>query len=203
MKTNRHLLTPVLLLALLVAAPLGAAERTASPQLAEAPTPVASDGGPAYQVGPSDVLEVFVWKEEELSTTTTVRPDGRISLPLAGELLAAGKTPRQLQAEIEAKLGEYLDLPVVTVMVKEVNSPTISVLGEVKRPGRYLIPQGTTVLDAIAMSGGFTEFAHPGDVVVLRTTSTGTRRIAVDVRRLIKDGDDIFQLRPGDTVHVD
>lgn len=200
MKLTNLLLVPVLLLA---AGPLAAAERTASPQLAEAPTPEAVEAGPSYVVGPSDVLEVFVWKEEELSTTTTVRPDGRISLPLAGELVAAGKTPRQLQAEVATRLGEYLDMPVVTVMVKEVNSPTISVLGQVRRPGRYLIPQGTTVLDAIAMSGGFTEFAHPGDVVVLRSTPSGTRRIPVDVRRLIKNGAELFQLRPGDTVHVD
>lgn len=200
MKLTTLLLVPVLLLA---AGPLAAAERTASSQLAEAPTPVGIDAGPAFVVGPSDVLEVFVWKEEELSTTTTVRPDGRISLPLAGEIVAAGKTPRELQAEVESRLREYLDTPVVTVMVKEVRSPTISVLGEVRRPGRYLIPQGTTVLDAIAMSGGFTEFAHPGDVVVLRTTSSGTRRIPVDVRRLIKNGDELFDLRPGDTVHVD
>lgn len=198
MKPTIRLLATLLALA---ASPLAAADSapTAVPRQPASAVPA----GPSYEVGPADVLEIFVWKEDELSTTTTVRPDGRISLPLAGELVAAGKTPVELQREITDHLKEFLDQPVVTVMVKEVHSPMISVLGEVRRPGRYLIPQGTNVLDAIAMSGGFTEFAHRGDVVVLRPTASGTRRIPVDVRRLIHDGDDLFELEPGDTVHVD
>lgn len=156
-----------------------------------------------YTLGPEDVLEVFVWKEPELSTTVTVRPDGRITLPLAGELDAAGKTPRQLQAEVTERLEEYLEMPVVTVSVQAINSRQISVLGEVRRPGRYRLAQRTTVLDAIALGGGFTEFADRGDVVVLRNGKNGVRRIPVDAKRALNAGGEPLYLEPGDTVYVD
>lgn len=156
-----------------------------------------------YTLGPEDVLAVFVWKEPELSTTVTVRPDGRITLPLAGELEASGKTPRQLQAEITERLQQYLERPVVTVSVEAINSRQISVLGEVRRPGRYRIAQRTTVLDAIALGGGFTEFADRGDVVVLRNGRDGVRRIPVNVKRALNAGADPLYLEPGDTVYVD
>ena len=156
-----------------------------------------------YALGPEDVIQVFVWKEPELSTKATVRPDGRIALPLAGELVAAGSTPRELEAEITERLKQYIDLPVVTVMVEAINSPKVSVLGEVRRPGRFLIAQRTSVLDAIALSGGFTEFAHRGRVTVLRPTPSGVERIPIDVKDLLQDGGRPFYLVPGDTVHVD
>lgn len=156
-----------------------------------------------YTLGPEDVLAVFVWKEPELSTTVTVRPDGRITLPLAGELEAAGKTPRQLQTEVTERLQQYLERPVVTVSVEAINSRQISVLGEVRRPGRYRIAQRTTVLDAIALGGGFTEFADRGDVVVLRNGTNGVRRIPVNVKRALAAGADPLYLEPGDTVYVD
>ncbi len=156
-----------------------------------------------YTLGPEDVLAVFVWKEPELSTTVTVRPDGRITLPLAGELEASGKTPRQLQAEVTEKLQQYLERPVVTVSVEAINSRQISVLGEVRRPGRYRIAQRTTVLDAIALGGGFTEFADRGDVVVLRNGRDGVRRIPVNVKRALNAGAAPLYLEPGDTVYVD
>lgn len=156
-----------------------------------------------YTLGPEDVIEVFVWKEEELSRKVTVRPDGRVALPLAGELEAAGKTPSQLEKEIAERLREYIDVPLVTVIVAEINSPKVSVLGEVRRPGRFVISQKTTVLDAIALSGGFTEFARRGDVLVLRATPSGVERIPIDVKYLVKNGGRPFYLKPGDTVHVD
>lgn len=156
-----------------------------------------------YTLGPEDVIEVFVWKEEELSRKVTVRPDGRVALPLAGELVAAGKTPAELEKEIAERLREYIDMPLVTVIVEEINSPKVSVLGEVRRPGRFVISQKTTILDAIALSGGFTEFAHRGNVVVLRATPAGVERIPIDVKYLVNQGGNPFYLKPGDTVHVD
>lgn len=156
-----------------------------------------------YTLGPEDVIEVFVWKEEELSRTVTVRPDGRVALPLAGELEAAGKTPAELEGEIAERLREYIDVPLVTVIVEEINSPKVSVLGEVRRPGRFVISQKTTILDAIALSGGFTEFARRGQVLVLRTTPSGVERIPIDVKHLVNQGGRPFYLQPGDTVHVD
>jgi len=156
-----------------------------------------------YTLGPEDVIEVFVWKEEELSRKVTVRPDGRVALPLAGELMASGKTPADLEKEIAERLREYIDVPLVTVIVEEINSPKVSVLGEVRRPGRFVISQKTTILDAIALSGGFTEFANRGDVVVLRQTQSGVERIPIDVKYLVNQGGNPFYLKPGDTVHVD
>lgn len=157
----------------------------------------------AYRLGSGDVLEVFVWKEPDLSTTATVRPDGRIALPLAGELGASGQTTQELQERITSRLQEYLDLPVVTVMVKEVNSPQISVLGEVRRPGRYRVAERVTILDAIALGGGFTEFADRSAVVVIRKTGSGVRRYRINVRSMLRDGGGPFYLEPLDTVYVD
>jgi len=134
-----------------------------------------------YRMGAEDVLEVFVWKEPELSTTVTIRPDGRISLPLASELEASGKTAAELQAEITVRLSKYVVQPVVNVMVKQVNSLKISVLGEVRRPDVYRIKNRVTVLDAIAMAGGFTDLARPNKVIVLRNTATGPQRIKVNI----------------------
>lgn len=157
----------------------------------------------AYTLGAGDVLEVFVWKEPELSVTTTVRPDGRIALPLAGELVASGRTTQDLQESITSRLQEYLDLPVVTVMVKEINSPQISVLGEIRRPGRYRVTERVTILDAIALGGGFTEFANRSAVVVIRKTPSGVRRYRINVRSMLRNGGGPFYLEPRDTVYVD
>jgi polysaccharide export outer membrane protein len=156
-----------------------------------------------YRMGTEDVIEVFVWKEPELSTTVTIRPDGRISLPLASELEASGKTAAELQAEITVRLSKYVVQPLVNVMVKQVNSLKISVLGEVRRPDIYRIKNRVTVLDAIAMAGGFTDLARPNKVIVLRNTATGPQRIRVNIKQLVDD-DRIapFFLRTLDTVYV-
>jgi polysaccharide export outer membrane protein len=154
-------------------------------------------------VGPEDVIEIFVWKEPDLSTTVTVRPDGMITLPLAGELEAAGWTPTRLGDEIADRLKQYMDRPLVTVVVKQINSPKISVLGEVRRPGRYLVLQATSVLDAIAMGGGFTEFASRDYVVVLRKTPSGQQRYRLNVKRMVNDNNSrVFRLNPQDVVYV-
>lgn len=157
----------------------------------------------AYNLGAGDVLEVFVWKEPDLSTAVTIRPDGRVALPLAGEISASGRTAQELQERITSRLQEYLDLPVVTVMVKEINSPQISVLGEVRRPGRYRVTERVTILDAIALGGGFTEFADRSAVVVIRKTPSGVRRYRINVRSMLRDGGGPFYLEPRDTVYVD
>src|SRR5881396_1313721 len=111
-----------------------------------------------YRLGPEDLVEVFVWKEPDLTTTVAVRPDGRTSLPLTNELQASGQTVTELQGEITKRLARFIANPVVNVMVKEVKSPKISVLGEVKKPDVYKMLQKLSVLDAIALAGGFTEF---------------------------------------------
>ena len=164
----------------------------------------ASSAAPEYHLGPEDVIEVFVWKEPELSTTVVIRPDGRISLPLTNEIDASGKTAVQLQREITDKLREYIAQPVVSVMVKQVNSLKISVLGEVRRPDVYRIKNRVTVLDAIAMAGGFSDLAKQNKVVVLRNAPSGPRRIKVNVKHLVTDDSQAqFYLQPLDTVYVE
>ena len=204
MRRTTAILLNILLPTLLACASAGADERGVPSNGRPPAAPRTAAANPSgYRLGPADVIQVFVWKEPDLSTTVTVRPDGRITLPLAGELTAADKTPKQLEEELATRLSEYIDTPLVTVIVKEVESSKVSVLGEVQRPGRFVISQKTTVLDAIAMSGGFTEFAHRGEVLVLRPTSSGVRRIPVHVKRMLKQGGRPFYLQPGDTVHVD
>jgi polysaccharide export outer membrane protein len=160
--------------------------------------------GPDYRLGPEDVIEVFVWKEPDLSTTVVIRPDGKISLPLANELEASGKTALELQAEITEKLRRYVTQPVVNVMLKQINSLKISVLGEVRKPDVYRIKNRITVLDAIAMAGGFTDLARPNRVVVLRSTPAGTERIKINVKQLVADAAGApFYLQAQDTVYVE
>jgi polysaccharide biosynthesis/export protein len=161
-------------------------------------------GEAEYRLGPEDVIEVFVWKEPELTTTVVIRPDGRISLPLANELEASGKTAVQLQQEITARLSAYVVHPVVNVMVKQVNSLKVSVLGEVRRPDVYRIKNRVTVLDAIAMAGGFTDLARPNKVIVLRSTPAGPQRIKINIKQLVADesGAPVY-LQTLDTVYVE
>jgi polysaccharide biosynthesis/export protein len=161
-------------------------------------------GGTEFQLGPDDVIEVFVWKEPELSTTVVVRPDGKVSLPLIGELPTSGKTAMQLQKEIGEKLTQYVSEPVVNVMVKEVNSAKVSVLGEVKTPGIYKIKDRATVLDAIAQAGGFTEYAKRNKVTIIRPASTGEqKRIKLNVDDQIKSPKgDLFYILPYDKIYV-
>jgi len=162
-------------------------------------------GREEYRLGPEDVVEIFVWKEPELSRTVVVRPDGKISMPLITELVASGKTAAQLQTEITTKLRQLVTDPVVNVIVKEINSPKISVLGEVRKPDVYSIKHKITVLDAIALAGGFTEFAKRDKVLVLRNgSSAGQQRIALNLKRLLRDGGgEVFYLEPSDTVYVE
>ena len=161
-------------------------------------------GGTEFRLGPDDVIEVFVWKEPELSTTVVVRPDGKVSLPLIGELPTTGKTAMQLQKEIGEKLTQYVSEPVVNVMVKEVNSAKVSVLGEVKTPGIYKIKDRATVLDAIALAGGFTEYAKRNKVTIIRPASTGEQqRIKLNVDDQIKSPKgDLFYILPYDKIYV-
>jgi polysaccharide export outer membrane protein len=166
--------------------------------------PLLAAGGPDYRLGPEDVIEVFVWKEPDLSVSVVIRPDGKISLPLANELEASGKTATELQLEITEKLRRYVTQPIVNVMVKQINSLKISVLGEVRKPDVYRIKNRLTVLDAIAMAGGFTDLARPNRVVVLRITPAGTQRIKIDVKQLVADAAGVpFYLQPQDTVYVE
>ena len=157
-----------------------------------------------YRLGIEDVVDVSVWRDETLSRTVPVRPDGVISLPMLGELRAAGKTTKELEAEIQDKLRAFIQEPRVTVIVREVNSARVYVTGEVTRPGAFPLRGRLSVLQAIALAGGFSDFAHRGAIVVLRGNNQ-REAIPVDYDELINPDSEErldFFLVPGDTVVV-
>jgi polysaccharide export outer membrane protein len=133
-------------------------------------------GDAEFLLGPEDVIEIVVYQDEKMNATVPVRPDGKITLPFAGELTASGKTASDLQKEITQKVQQFIADPVVTVVVKEVNSPKVSVLGEVKTPGVYKIKERATLLDAIAMAGGLTEYAKKSKITLIRVDAAGEQK---------------------------
>ncbi len=161
--------------------------------------------GSNFIIGPDDVLSVNVWKEPEISQTVTVRPDGKISLPLAGEFMASGLTPDQLQATITQRLEGLMSRPNVTVIVHEVKSQRVVVVGQVAKPGSYTLQTPMTVLDAIAQAGGPLDYAKLKGIYVLRVAPDGhPTRLPFNYKDVIK-GHNLTQnvrLQPYDTIVV-
>jgi polysaccharide biosynthesis/export protein len=158
-----------------------------------------------YLIGYEDVLAINVWHEAEISRVVAVRPDGKISIPLVGEVRASGLTATQLQAVLTDGLRSYLDHPAVTVIVQEVKSHHFNIVGQVQKPGSYILGEPLTVLDAIAMAGGFQEFAKQKSIYVLRTQSDGSqRRIRFNYKAVIKGrkASQNILLQPRDTIVV-
>jgi polysaccharide export outer membrane protein len=206
---------PILLasIALLLPASAQTSNETAEPSAAIANKSIdtadsRSAGRPhdeGFLIGPDDVLAVNVWKEPEISRAVPVRSDGKISLPLVGELQASGQTPKQLEEEIAAKLHGYISEPEVTVIVQEIKSQRINILGQVAKPGSYLLTNTMTVLDSIALAGGFKDFAKQKAVYVLRRKPDGTQvRIPFNYKDVIKgrNPDQNVKLEPRDTVVI-
>jgi len=166
------------------------------------PPPPAATAEEPYRIGKEDILDVSVWRDPDLSRTLPVRPDGFITLPMAGEVLAEGRTTVELEQDIARRLEKYLQAPRVTVMVREINSARVFVTGEVQKPGAYPLRGNVTVLQALAMAGGLTEFADRNGMMVLRAKNGP--RIPVRYSDLVDhraQGAD-FPLQPGDTVVV-
>jgi polysaccharide biosynthesis/export protein len=158
-----------------------------------------------YIVGVGDVLEINVWKEGELSKTCPVRPDGMITLPLVGEMKAVGLTPVQLKEQITEALTKVVSEPQVTVMVVAVNSMSFNIMGNVAKPGHYPLTRPITILDAIALSGGFRDFAKQNKIYVLRKSENGTeQKLKFNYKQVIK-GQKMAQnivLLPHDTLVI-
>ena len=158
-----------------------------------------------YLLDVGDVIEIAVWRNPELSKTVTIRPDGRISLPLAGEIKAAGMTPHQLSTMITASLGQtFIKDPKVTVIVDEVGSKPILVLGEVRSPGLYSMARPLTTLMAIGQAGGYNRYARLDSTLVVRNSQAARPNLyLIDLRKVLKKGGaDNFALQPGDIVFV-
>ena len=157
-----------------------------------------------YKIGPQDVLRIDVWKEAEISRTSPVRPDGRISLPLINDVQAAGLTPTQLAAVITDGLKKYITNPQVTVSVSEINSRRVYVTGEVTRPGAFPLLPNMTVLQALSSSGGFSQFAKIKSIYVLRTEDGKQVKHPFNYKEVVsgKKPDLNIQLQPGDVIVV-
>ena len=169
------------------------------------PTAPTMRSSEAYVIGDDDILAINVWKEPDLTRTIPVRSDGKISLPLIGEIQATGKTPVQLGQQIAALLHSYVAEPEVTVMVEKINSKKFNILGQVAKPGTYSLTQASTVIDAIAVAGGFKDFAKRKDIYILRQNPNGTvSRLVFNYKKFVS-GDDPGQnirLEPNDTIAV-
>jgi len=158
-----------------------------------------------YIIGADDVLAINVWKEPDFSRSLPVRPDGKISLPLVGDLTAGGLTPVQLQSHIRQQLLNYLSHPEVAVIVQEARSKKFNIVGEVQRPGSYTFSKPMTALDAIAAAGGFRDFAKTTKIYVLRVNGDGSHtRIPFNYRKVIQGRKSYPnpELEPRDTVVV-
>jgi len=159
---------------------------------------------PNYVIGAQDVLDVNVWKEAELTRTVPVRPDGKISLPLLNDVQAAGLTPTQLAAEITASLKKFVTNPQVTVIVAQINSQRVYILGEAARPGAYPLLPGMTVLQALSSAGGFTMFANMKKIYVLRQQGGKQEKFPFNYRDVVdgKHPEQNIALKAGDQIVV-
>jgi polysaccharide export outer membrane protein len=188
----------------------GAGSAAAAPnavpaQKVDAP-PASKPHDDSFVIGNDDVLAINVWKEPDISRpTVSVRSDGKISLPLVGEVQAAGLTPLKLEKDIASKLKNFISEPEVTVMVQQVNSQKFNILGQVARPGTYVIANSPTVLDAIALAGGFRDFAKQKSIYVLRQNADGSQtRIPFNYKEVVKTQSPAqnIKLQPRDTIIV-
>lgn len=187
---------------------LAHASLRATEQSSAGPRPCSAE----YLIGPEDVLDIAVWNNTEMSRTVPVRPDGKISLPLLNDVHADGMTPMQLRDALAASLAEFIAAPNVSVIVREIHSFKVAVIGEVKTPGRFELKGRATVLDLLALAGGPTEYAARGRIVVLRREPNGTRQIPFPYDKLTEknepatasksNGQHNFCVQPGDVVLV-
>lgn len=206
----RHLCAAAILVALCVSPSIGQdenkvelASKSITPQRSTASDTKIADEG--FVIGPEDLLAINVWKEPDISRSIPVRSDGKITLPLIGEIQASGKTPHTLEQEIASKLQGYMSEPEVTVIVQEIRSQRFNILGQVSKPGSYQLSTSSTVLDAIAVAGGFRDFAKKKSIYVLRQTADGGQeRLPFNYNEVIKGkkSEQNVKLKPRDTIVV-
>ena len=181
---------------------------SAKPTATESPADTPASSKPhdaSYIIGNDDLLAISVWKEPDLTKSIPVRSDGKISLPLVGEIQATGRTPLQLEQTIETKLKDFITTPEVTVIVEQVNSKKFNILGEVARPGSYSLALAPTIMDAIATAGGFRDFAKKTGVYILRKGPDGKEsRIPFNYKDFLKgkNPEQNVKIEPNDTIIV-
>jgi polysaccharide export outer membrane protein len=190
------------LLGLALVLALGCAPRMSSTVQAQAAAAQVVED--KYQLGPEDVVEISVWKEPDLTKQLAIRPDGKISYPLIGEVQAAGKTVKQLREEISKRLEKYVTDAQVTVILIKTQYYKIYVMGKVNKPGEFLVGRPASVMQALAMAGGLTPFASPNKIVVLRQSGNTEQTLPFDYKAVSRGEflDQNIILLPGDVVVV-
>jgi polysaccharide export outer membrane protein len=192
------------LVAALTAAPVLAQTNGAqTPGLSARPAaPAGSSTANDYRLVVGDKLRIEVYKDQQVSQSLQIRPDGKITLPLVGDIAAAGSTPAALQQSIATSLKEYITNPVVTVIVVEAQPQTISVIGEVNAPGTHVIKGQTSVIEALAMAGGFKDFANTRNIIIQRSTTSGAKTIKFNYKDAIKSEGKPMYVEAGDVIIV-
>jgi len=185
---------------MLAAGSLPAQEGAKAANAAQAPAPATTDA--RYKIGPQDVLRIDVWKETEISRTSPVRPDGKISLPLLNDVQAAGLTPMELANVITEGLKKFINNPQVTVSVSEINSRRVYVTGEVNKPGAYPLLPNMTALQLVSSAGGFTQFARLKSMYVLRAENGKQVKHPFKYKEVLNGNAEDIPLQPGDTIVV-
>lgn len=206
MRASRFRVTFAVLVALSLAGPAVAqqpANGNAAPAAAQA-VPEGVVPPPGYVIGTDDVLTIVFWREKELTSDAVVRPDGMVSLPLLNDIPAAGLTPEQLRVKVTETAAQLIEEPTVTVIVKQINSRKVYILGEVAKPGPYPLGGPTTVLQLLAMAGGVNDFADAGNISIVRTENgrTETFRFNYDEVKRRRNLDQNILLKPNDTIVV-
>lgn len=174
------------------------------PSAANAAAPATVDVPDSYVIGPEDVIGVLVWREPDMSGDVTVRPDGKITLPLVGDLEAANRTPETLADEIGKAAAKYVDQPSVSVVVRQANSHKVFITGQVKQSGAYALAGPRTVLQLIALAGGLNEYADADHITVMRNENGRTRTFRFNYEDVAKGKhlEQNIELQSGDTVVV-
>ena len=180
-----------------------------TPAVAQSPLPSVASSRPTvaanatdYKLVVGDKLRVEVYRDPQMSQSLQIRPDGKITLPLVGDVAAAGKTPAALRDTLATSLKEFITNPVVTVIVVEAQPQTVSVIGEVNAPGTHPIKADTTVIEALALAGGFKDFANTKNIIIQRTTTTGMKALKFNYKDAIRSEGKPMCVEPGDVIIV-
>ena len=164
----------------------------------------AADRSRGYVIGSGDILDIITWKEEDLSREVPVRLDGKITFPMLDDIQAAGRTPLQLKEELQERLKDFVDAPFVTVSIKDSVSQKFYILGEIMKAGEYPIVKNLTVLQAVALAGGFSEYASKNEILLFREESGTRKTIRINYRDLVKKQDfsNNVRIQADDTIIV-
>jgi len=189
-------------------APAGAAAPPVTPQAPVTPQPPVTPQGiptpPDYVIGTDDVLTIVFWRDKDMSADVSVRPDGKISLPLINDIQAAGLTPEQLRLALTGAANKFIEDPSVSVVVKALNSRKVFITGQLAKPGPYPLLSATTVLQMIATAGGLAEYAKSDKIIVIRTENAKTVSHKFNYKEVTegKKLEQNIELKPGDTIVV-